>query len=606
MKKSILILSVLLPTLAHSGTPDKKDAPQNPCLGGYVFNKEKGACEGTADTKPFAYKSQGTCYQGFLYNKELGICEVVADSSKSDIVAGASASQTSTSSATTTATTTDTKPAPKTEPSLMTVSTLDLKDAKLALAFNADQVQITGSLPKECADRISLSDLVISAPKKSTDDIESIAVKKPDDLNDYATKIDIQVAFQKDDAVPSLKACLANASPDSPKVDLSKSPLCTRTALLNPDSDIAIAGIVGESATLSLKSKGLLDILSQIKTIGCDKCNKTWDKLYANLTKAKSLDSPFLKTMITSIFDNALVDMDKTVEDAKSLDDLEKASDQLAKMSEFINSADERNLQLTLMEKIAARGKELNTNHGHKITDSVACKTADFERNMYKKMASLDGLSDDKREEYKTLAAELAPGQATRLQFLSSIDPNNHEIRDHLRNTAKEDKDLNSAIQDKTMQMQRNCMGAMMQYNFTLCGALQNDIRGLQAQDAQLKAQDAQLQSNYTVASNDNWNGIFSTWQKDGVSYDHSFFGSLIQPVRPTTQYGLGNTSQTLPQVYNPRDPQYANLTSMSNVYSNFNGNQYYQSTANQGSMNAFYNAQIQQGTSRPASYRPF
>ena len=567
MKKSILVLSLLLPTLAHSGTPDNTPT---------TTDKPAVTTTTTAPTN--------------------------TDPGKTDIVAGPTAT-TTTPAVTTPATTTTTPvvvaPVVKAEPVLITVSTLDLKDAKLNLALNADQLQITGILPKDCADRLSLSDVTISAPSKSTDDIKSVTVKKPDDLNDYATRVEAQITFSKDDKVPSLKACIATAALDSPKVDLSKNPLFSRTALLNPDSDIAIAGIVGEP--LTLKSKSILDILGQIKVFGCTTCNDTWEKLSAHLTAAK--DSPFLKTIITSVFDSTLIDMDKKIEDAKSLSDLEKAADQLTQMSAFINTDDERGLQITLMEKIGAKGKELHSNHGKKITDSVAIKTVDFERDNYKKLAALSGLSDDKREEYNSLAADLSPGQQGRLQFLSSIDPNNHEIRDHLRNTDKEDKSLVADIQNKTMQMQRNCMGPMMQYNFTLCGALQNDIRSLQSQDAQLKAQDAQLQSSYTMASNDNWNGIFATWQKDGVSYDHSFFGSMIQPVKPTTQYGQGNSSQFLPQVYNPRDPQYANLT---NMYSNFNGSQYFQNNMNQGSQNAFYTAQTQQGTSRPASYRPF
>jgi len=571
MKKSILVLSLLLPTLAHSGTTDKPAT--------------------TDDNKPAVTSTATT---------PATTDPVKTDPSKTDIVAGPTTSSTATTPATTTATTpAATTPAvttpvvAKVEHTLVPLSSADLKDAKVSFDLVDGSFKLSSpSFSKICGDKLSISDVTISGATRGTDeDDKNIEIKKPDDLKDYATQARAQITYEADEQNPTLKACLANAA-NSDKVALS----ITRTALLNPESDLAIAGIDGEP--LTLKSRKYNEIVANLSSINCVHCNDTWKKLSAHLSAAK--DSPYLATLITSIFDSALIDMDKKIEDAKGLSDLTKAADQLASMSDFIKTDDERGLQVTLLEKIAAKGRELNSNHGKKITDSVASKTADFERDIYNKIAGLSGLEDDKREEYRTLAADLGKGKPGRLQFLSSIDPNNHEIRDHLRDTAKQDKELNLEIQDKTVQMQRNCMGMMARYNFSLCGELQNDIRDLQAQDAQLKTQDAQLAANYVPAYNDNLNNMFATWQKDGVSYDHSFFASLIQPVKAMT---WGNTSQNLPQVYNPRDPQYANLTS---TYSNFNGSQYFQNTNTQGSLDAFTNAQLQQGTSRPASYRPY
>ena len=414
-----------------------------------------------------------------------------------------------------------------------TLSSLDLKDANLTLGLSADQLQISGNLPKECADHISISNIERFSSSKSADDLKGVDSDKSVDLKEYSSTIQAQITFCTDAKTPTLKDCIANAKSGSEMVDLSKDPNFSRTVSLSPE--LAIAGIVGEPMTL--KSPEFIKMEKELQKLDCKECNSDWKLLSSHLSEAKELNSPLLASMMNKLFDGALVDMDKKISDSNTLNSLEKMRDQLLEMSAYATTEEQRELALSLFDKISEKNLAL-AGSGFK-TASMATKHADFAKQTYSKVAKLAGLSAEKRDEYNAKAAEFNMGNEKRVQFIASIDGDHPEVRQYLKNSDNEQLALQ-------YQIQKTCSGYMNQYKFTQCGELQNKYSSNQ--------QAVQgLQTQFNLADNKNWNGIFSYWDKKNISYDQQWKTSFIHPTNTIS-------TNSLPVMYDPRDPKYANF----------------------------------------------
>lgn len=457
------------------------------------------------------------------------------------------ASPTNTSIETNTVSTTSTIETTSKEECLSNVTSLDLKEAKLGLDLGIENLSLTGVAPKACADRLSLSDIKRSDSSKSPEELKDVVLEKSDSLKDYSTTIQAQVTYSGDDQNPTLRDCIANNKTSAEIVDLAKDSRFSRVVSLYPE--LAIAGLIGEP--MDLKSPEFLKMEKQIAKLDCKDCNSDWSKISAHLKEARGFDSPLLASMMNKLFESALVEMDTKITEASSLSALEKLRLQLIEMDEYATSDEQKGLHLALFGKIIERNNQLAAT-GFK-TATMATKHVDFARDTYSKMASLKALPEDQRSELKDRAAELAPGKEERLQLLSTIDGDHPEVKKYL-------KDANRQQQNLQSQMRYTCSGRMNQYKFTQCGELQNRY-----QENQKHMGD--LQSRFTLADNQNWEGIFSQWDKRNVAYDQNWKTSFINPVAPIL-------TNSMPDVYDPRDPKYRN------IYQNFDASKLYQPNA--------------------------
>jgi len=445
------------------------------------------------------------------------------------------ATSTSTSTATSTATNTNASTSAKQEPSLKGVSSCDLADAKLTLGLTAEQINITGSLPKECADRLTLSDIQRNAPSKSADELKDAVLEKSEELKDYSTSVQIQVTYSSDDKNPSIRDCLKNYAA-SEMVDLSKDPRFARTVALSPE--LMIAGIIGEP--MALKSPEYIKMEKEIQKLDCKDCNANWKLLSAHLKEARGFDSPLLTSMMNKLFESALIDLDKKIEDAKSLPALEQLRNQLVEMGSFSTTDEQRGSEKFLFTRLIEKNDDL-ANTGFK-TASMASHHVDFDKDTYTKMQGIPGLPEDQRDELKEKAASLAVGQKDRLQYLSKIDGDHPEVRKYLRDADQNQRNLQT-------QMQNACMGRMNQYKFTQCSELQNQYNVNQQSTSDLR-------SRFTLADNQNWNGIFAYWDKKNIPYDQSLRTNFINPVTTTAPFA----PNSLPMMYDPKDKRYQNF----------------------------------------------
>ncbi len=451
----------------------------------------------------------------------------------------------------------------KTELTLKNVSSLELKDAKLSLDLTSEQIKISGVLPKECADRVSISDVQRFAASKSSEELKDVVLEKADHLKEYATTIQVQVSYASDPKNLTLCDCLENAKKESEKVDLSKDSRFARTVSLSPE--MAIAGLVGES--MNLKSPEYIKMEKQFSKLDCKDCNSDWSKISAHLKEARGFDSPLLASMMNKLFAEALSEMDKKIADANTLTALEKVRAQLLEMGEYASTDEQRTLAIVLFDKIAEKNNVLASS-GHQ-TASMATKHADFARDTYSKMAKLPGVTEENRKELAAKADALAPGKEERLQYLSSIDGDHPEVRKYLRDSDQSQRNLQA-------KMQNVCSGRMNQYTFTQCGELQSQYHANQQRVGQ-------LQSQFTLADNKNWNGIFAYWDKRNVAYDHNWRNTFINPAVTAPI-----SSNSMPDMYDPRDPRYAN----------FDASKLYQTNA----VNSQFNPMFQQ---QPYSITP-
>jgi len=206
-------------------------------------------------------------------------------------------------------------------------------------------------------------------------------------------------------------------------------------------------------------------------------------------------------------------------------------------MDKFSTSDEQRGLEGALFEKLVEQNKAI-ASKGFK-TASMATKHADFTKDTYTKMSLIHGISEDKKSDWKEKAAAMSSGKEERLKFLSSIDGDHPEVRKYLHNSQIQQRILQS-------QMQRVCMGPMNQYRFTQCGELQNQFNAHQ-QNA------SELQSRFTLANNQNWNGIFSYWDRKNIPYQQNWHNTFVQPTQQNVPNSMG-------YMYDPKVAQYSNF----------------------------------------------
>ena len=442
----------------------------------------------------------------------------------------------------------------KQETTIKGISSLDLKDAKLSLDLTAEQIKLSGSLPKECADRLSLSDVQRHRPSKSPDELKDAALEKVDQLKDYSSTIEVQITYSSDDKNPTIRDCLANNT-SSEGIDLSKDPRFSRTVSLSPE--LAIAGIFGEP--MLLKSPEYIKMEREIQKLDCKDCNSSWKLLSAHLTEARGFDSPLLSSMMSKLFEGSLSEMGKKIDSVTDLAALERIRDQLVEMGAFATTNDQHQLENALFIKLIEKNNLL-ASAGLK-TSSMATRHADFNKDTYSKMLSIPGLPEEQRDALKEKAAAMAPGQPERLQFLSKIDGNHPEIQKFLRESEESQRDLQ-------MKIQNTCMGRMNQYRFTQCGELQKQYFTNQQSTSE-------LQSRFTLADNQNWNNIFTFWDKNNISYNQNWHTSFIKPT-------MQNLPNSLPDMYDPKDKR----------YQNFDPSKLYQTNTVMPQMNPLFSAQ--------------
>jgi len=578
MKKSFIVLSLLLPLSAHAQTAKSTDS-----------KTQTAATQPAATNATDDQKSKKKDASVATNTNPVPAASTTAPSNTTPaITAPASATPLAVAPtiapATAAATNTDvssTEPL-AVKPKTNKLTAYDLKDAGVTLEMDDAKVFLNGSIPKECADRLSLSNVHKSAPTASSEDADTDTqtddLTKVDDLKSRAANIDVQILFMSDAKTQSLTDCIANNQNSSP-VDLRSDPHFSRTVSLSPE--LSVLRIEGDLD--GIKSPEYKRKVAWINRINCPTCNLKWEKANSNIQEALNSSWP---SLANAILDGSLDNLDKTLAEAKNLNDLKKSESQLVQMGKYAKTDDQRKKVLDLFQKLQA-GNASFANNGKK-TASAATNHVEFARELLNKMAGLPGLDSDTVAGLKTEADNLRPGHPQRAQFLAGIDPNHPEVADYLRQDSAKQNDLKQQlvmngcplqqVQAPTMPTAAQLQNPQVmqqvqqaQYKFTLCGGLQKEL----GTDQQIMAP---MQKGFDQANAANWNGQANFYQSNGINFNSNLYSALAQPTYQNGQIAGQNTAFSNPQ------------------YSNFNASALYNSGYNSGA--------TAQGL--PYSYSPF
>ncbi len=422
-------------------------------------------------------------------------------------------------------------PLPKEELVLNNVTSKDMLDGDLSLKMTKDNMlMISGKLPVDCADRISLSDYKKFPAPKSEEEMKDAVIEKSDDMKEYSSSIEVQVTYASDSKNPTLRDCIANHKSSPTLILASDDPRFSRKVGFSPE--LVIAGLIGEK--MDVKSAKYLEVEAQLASLDCKDCNSNWKKARTQLDSARGFESPLLSSMMNKLLELNLVETSKKLETTTTLSSLEKIREQLGDMAKYATTDEQRDALNALYTKLIERNSAMAATSGSRVT-----KHADFEKDTYTKMLDIPNLPEEQRATLQEKAAGMSEGHPDRVNYVCAVDCDNNEIKNILRANDKVERQLESKM-SRLGCVQKN------RYNFTQCGELQNELNSN-------KERFSALRSKATIAYNQNWTNTFALWEKRGIAYNNTWNTSFLKPVAPIA-------TKSLPEMYDPRDPAYKNF----------------------------------------------
>jgi hypothetical protein len=432
---------------------------------------------------------------------------------------------------------------------LVTVSAEEIANAKLKGSFKNDLFRLTGVLPSACADRLSMTDINVVDPEKTMDSAEGQEVSK-DSLHDYATKVTFNVSFKSDAEHATLKDCLTKYENGAERKNVDLSHLMPGTAKL------AIV-TVGEEGT-EWKSPELIRLEKQHTNLECTSCNSSWSKARSTLKDARGFDSPLLEGLMSKLLENSLKEADSSIDEASQLVGLEKISKELFEMLDFAKAETLQLKIVDLLEKSVLKSLSLSKS-GH-ITASMASRHADFAHDTYMAIAKIKIIESDanKKSDFKQRATEFAKGSDSRIQYISSIDGDNPEVRAYLKIADAKQRDF-------LFEMNRVC-NTFHPQAFAQCA----EMRVVFQQNEKILLD---LQNRYVSSYNQVWNNVYSQWDFTNKQGDQRW-KSTYQINSPSMIMKSGNSIQT------PTSVQYTGMDRSGtqqqlNAMSGLNSNQF-------------------------------
>ena len=317
------------------------------------------------------------------------------------------------------------------------VSPADLAKLGIGLKFNQNVLQMTGSLPKACADSISFTDQTEDAEVDSSSvDASNDDVPTIDELNGWTKKVGFKVFFKASNDMKTLSACVDTHKTDLDQTDLS-GPAFGKTMI--DANTFAVAGFVDNANSISIGKKPpysslYTDVLARInpsmkkKERYCASCNVN------DLKNLMALNIPGLNGLVESTFQAEIAQEGDIISSAKNLSDLKKDRTDLGTYAAFISTmnidSDKKSTYASLIaqqfDNILLQATSLSHGEG---AERQAGQYADFFSSTYDAESNLPGLSSDSKDELSKLKKDYASGGSKRVDFISAIDPTNIEVK---------------------------------------------------------------------------------------------------------------------------------------------------------------------------------
>jgi hypothetical protein len=432
----------------------------------------------------------------------------------------------------------------------------DFDSAGIGVTFDGDRVKITGRIPKSCADLLKLTDVKKTSPASGTE------IQSREDLVKNSSRVGVRIRFSSPDGkYSSLSSCISSAPGE--RTDLESKSELSRSILSG--DELALGGVLdSKNETVFLnpvaQSKSVLKLDKQFEDRDCKSCNADSRSVIRRLDELASLDFPWVKPLMASLLESAIGESLSALGEAKELSTLETA---LSDLESYAGLIEKLRLDPKDRERLLARvgdaytellAKNLELAKGFsadcaskgKTTPAASscsreAKHADFIAKTFRSMARLPGIDPDKKKLFLKEAALHDKGGTKRLDFLSSLNAGNSEVRDAL-NSGQEDLRKLALQAQAACRFVRNpvefqkCSEARAAYQGKLGTLQQLSQRFFQAQRAQFSgvpgapaviSPDSRLQ----VYSSYGGSGTFGT--VPSVPMGQTFFDGSSVPTAP-------------------------------------------------------------------------
>ena len=308
----------------------------------------------------------------------------------------------------------------------------ELSKANLSVVFSGTQVQLNGSLPEECINRLTM-DVVKHAPEDvdAEDGFANIA-----DLDKQTSKVGYRLNFKSDEKVKSLADC-RDINKDAEQKDVTGYGALNKQTL--DGNEYARLGMMNEKGDISLDDKSLeSDSYKKVSKVitykDCADCKISISKIQkamGELDGQPAIASPLRIALI----DKGLSDTVAQLKEVDSVRKLGKINEDLFSYAKWIAAlkvdSDDRDALLDRV-KSALRDLQLKTGEISYKDPSHAGKYADMISKNGCAISRLPGMDKDFREEQKNVCDAYAKNGSMRLEFVQSVDADNVEVRDYL------------------------------------------------------------------------------------------------------------------------------------------------------------------------------
>ena len=340
------------------------------------------------------------------------------------------------------------------------LSSTDLEDAGVSIKLTSGRVQLEGSLPRACADRLLISKVNKS---ESVKDLNRSRIVDEKDLKAYSKVYELEVSFNSSDSYPSLADCLKT------KKGLDTTSSLNSKSISYASGDLASVSFDGKVVD---ESESLKKIRSGLQNFNCESCNE--DLASVNSTLSTSAKDDLLKSARENLLEKTLAGMDEKISKANTFEDLVELRDQLVELEKHKTKRSQSSRIAELLEVLVKKHEEIAINESKSAKsqwqrDAATSRHFSFSSETLDKASKLD-LVPEHQDAFKNAAADLNTNSPVRRELLGQLNPYGKEFENAVMSSQKDQNVLMNS-------MWKWCAQPTVQHTFTLCGNAQQQYR---------------------------------------------------------------------------------------------------------------------------------
>jgi hypothetical protein len=308
----------------------------------------------------------------------------------------------------------------------------DLEKAGIAFDFNGTQAQLQGRIAGACADNLVM-DVVKRAPTAESDDDKD---DKAPELTSKYSVVGIRISFRGNEKIPTLAECMKTEKRKDIK-DLTSFAKVNK-AILDSSEDARL-GLMDDQGKIEIndkspKSDSYKKHEEVIAYLGCSDCKVTVKKVKRAMDALDDQSAVADPTRI-ALLKKGLEEAVRRVHDADSIRKIEAARDDLLTYAKWVASFKGDSDDLADLKQQVTDGLIQVQVKSGALANSDTVNAGAYANLISKNGILIAGnryVDKDLRAQQKEVAIAYKKGGSERLKFVSSISPDNAEVRDYL------------------------------------------------------------------------------------------------------------------------------------------------------------------------------